>query len=846
MNFSLSLKNSSFSPAFIFLIALSLLSSCAQEKLVWDLAKVPVVRTGSPTEIKHNSLRLSAQLESSEKFKEKGFCIAQTPNPTIKENRFLVDSGSASYSGLLRNLWADTLYYIRAYASNATGTGYGNAVEVKTLPGFCPVLQTILTVLSNGDKDLESGGIIIDDGGYPITAKGICWSDQPVPIAGPGNSTNEGKGREDFTSSINGLQPGKTYFIRAYATNKAGTCYGNVVSTKTQVTIPVVSTNPISTLSSATAIGGGNITFDGGGSITARGICWSTSPNPTTNLSTKTNNGPGTGSYSSNLTGLIPNTTYYVRAYAINSAGTAYGNQVSFTTQPVGLPVISTTDVTAITTNSAISGGNISSDGGGNITARGVCWSISQNPTIALSTKTNDGTGSGIFSSSLTGLSPNTTYYVRAYAVNNLGTSYGDQKMFTSTPINLATITTTAIIDVSTSSASSGGNISAAGGTSITARGICWSTSQNPTIALNSKTNNGTGDGIFVASMTNLNPNTTYYVRAYATNSAGTAYGNQINFTTNSVQLPAVSTTVISAITSSTASSGGTISSDGGGTITAKGVCWSTSQNPTISLPTKTNNGSGITGFGSNISGLFPGTTYFVRAYATNSAGTSYGQQISFNSVLADIEGNVYTSVTIGTQVWMRENLKTSKYRNGDFIPTSLSASQWTSTNMGAYEIYNNDPINNNYYGKLYNWYAVADARGLCPVGWHIPTDYEWYILENFVDPTINDPNLTLFRGIDIGQKLKAVSNLWNNTFANNLSGFSALPGGYRSTNSSATFYQLSNSGYWWSLSEDNLTNCGTAGGGCAWYRTLFSQNSYSVRQSTGKRNGYSVRCLKD
>ncbi len=827
MNKYLSIKTSS-GYLFVFLLfAQYFLSGCAREKFVWDLAKVPVVRTGSPTEVKHSSFRISAQVEGNEKLNEKGFCIAQTPNPTIKENKVLVDSGSATYSGLLKNLWADSLYYIRAYAINATGTGYSNTIEVKTLPGLCPVLQTNAPVLSNDDKDLTSGGIILDDGGYPILAKGICWSLQPDPVAGQGNSTNEGAGRESFTSQVNGLQPGKTYYIRAYATNKAGTCYGNLVSSNTQVSVPIVSTNTATSITATTATSGGNISFDGGGNITARGICFSTSQNPTTDLGTKTNDGSGDGSFSSNLTGLSPNTIYYVRAYATNSAGTAYGNQLSFTTQPVGLAVISTTDASAVTISSALSGGNITSDGGGNITARGVVWSTIQNPTIALTSKTVDGTGTGSFTSSLTGLSPNLVYYVRAYATNSAGTAYGNQVSFNTPAIVLPTLTTTLPTAIATSSASSGGNITSDGGGAITARGVVWSTIQNPTIALTTKTINGTGTGSFTSNITGLSAGVTYYVRAYATNSAGTAYGNQQTLTTNAV-LATLTTAAISFITTSTASSGGNITSDGGGGISARGVCWSTSQNPTISLMTKTVDGTGAGSFTSNITGLSAGVTYYVRAYATNSAGTAYGNQQTLTTNAVDVDGNTYTTVTIGTQVWMKENLKTSKYRNGSPIPTNLTDAAWNATTTGAYAIYNNNSTNNTIYGKLYNWYAVADPRGLCPTGWHVPSDAEWTTLEDFLG------------GSSVaGGQLKSTSALWTapNTGASNSSGFSALPGGYCSSPSG--YSNIALYGYWWSSTELFPTSD-------AWLRLLGNFNANSGRTTDPKRNGFSVRCLRD
>lgn len=196
------------------------------------------------------------------------------------------------------------------------------------------------------------------------------------------------------------------------------------------VTIPVLTTSVISNITLNGASSGGNITTNGGADITARGVVWSTSPNPTISLTTKTTDGVGVGTFTSNLISLIPNTAYYVRAYASNSAGTAYGNEVSFVTTSIQLPVLTTTAISNITPVSASSGGNITSDGGGSITARGVVWSTTQNPTVALLTKTIDGSGLGMFTSSITSLTSNTQYYVRAYATNSVGTSYGTQIIF--------------------------------------------------------------------------------------------------------------------------------------------------------------------------------------------------------------------------------------------------------------------------------------------------------------------------------------------------------------------------------------------------------------------------------
>jgi hypothetical protein len=189
--------------------------------------------------------------------------------------------------------------------------------------------------------------------------------------------------------------------------------------------VPVITTAEATNITSVSANSGGNITGDGGAAVTARGVCWSTVQNPTIVLSTKTSDGEGSGMFTSAITGLESGIAYFVRAYATNRAGTAYGNQVTFSTSSA-LPSVTTVAVNDILPNSAKSGGMITSDGGSAVTARGVCWSTSPNPTVANS-KTNNGTGAGGYTSSLTGLTEGTNYYARAYATNGTGTAYGDQ-----------------------------------------------------------------------------------------------------------------------------------------------------------------------------------------------------------------------------------------------------------------------------------------------------------------------------------------------------------------------------------------------------------------------------------
>ena len=204
-----------------------------------------------------------------------------------------------------------------------------------------------------------------------------------------------------------------------------------IKDSETNYQVPVLTTSAITNISKSSASSGGNISNDGGVSVTSRGVCWSTNQTPNT-VNSKTSNGTGIGSFSSNLTSLTSNTTYYVRAYATNSIGTGYGQQVSFiTSQNIGIPTITTSSpVLNIKATSASCGGNVTNEGGAAVTAKGSCWSTSSTPTIN-DNKTNDGNGLGSFTSSITGLSAGTTYYVRAYATNSAGTAYGSEINFT-------------------------------------------------------------------------------------------------------------------------------------------------------------------------------------------------------------------------------------------------------------------------------------------------------------------------------------------------------------------------------------------------------------------------------
>ena len=701
-----------------------------------------------------------------------------------------------------------------------------------TLPNIASLASLTtqpVSVLSSSSA--YSGGTISSDGGSSIIQRGVCWSTSPNPTLA-NNFSVDGTGVGSFGSNIIPLQSATLYYLRAYAINSEGTAYGNQLSfttlnPSTSGSLATITTSTVLNTVGLTASCGGNITADGGLAVTARGVCWAIGTTPTINNNI-TSNGAGGGSFTSTLTNLLPNTSYFVRAYATNDAGTAYGITYSLTT--FTLPTVLTNSIISITGLTAISGGNITSDGGTVVTQRGICWSTSPNPTITNNT-TSNGSGIGNFTSNMIGLSPSTTYYVRAYAINIVGVYYGNELTF-STIAQLASISTNSITAISINTAISGGNITSDGGAAVTQRGVCWSINPNPTIA-NNPTSNGSGIGNFTSNMIGLSPLITYYVRAYAINIVGVSYGNEVNFTTIAL-LASVSTNSITSITTNTAISGGNTTSDGGAAVTQLGVCWSTSPNPSISSNT-TSNGIGTGNFTSNMTGLSPSTTYYIRAYAINIVGVSYGNEVSFTTedivtntgAGVSFDGYNYSSIVLGNgQEWMNENLRTTNYANGDPIPNITNNTQWQTLTTGAWTHYNNNSQNEIPYGKLYNWYAASDSRNVCPIGWHVPSNDEWILLVDYLG------GLTV-----AGGKMKSTgTQYWisPNQDATNESGFSALPGGIYTNN----FYSIGVDGCWWASTEVPTDS--------AWLKFIGASGGTLAEGPNFKWFGTSVRCLKD
>lgn len=435
------------------------------------------------------------------------------------------------------------------------------------------------------------------------------------------------------------------------------------------------------------------------------------------------------------------------------------------------------------------------------------------------------------------------------------------------------------------------GKVLTDGSTSINQRGFVYATSHNPTLDNNS-VNNGSGTGEYTSTITELTAGTTYFVRAFATNVNGTYYGNEVAVTTTATTpsvLPSVTTITVTNVTTSEATVRGAVTSDGGENVTQRGFVYGTEPNLPIASSSIVYHGTGVGQYVNLLSSLLSGQTYYVRAFATNSVGTAYGDELTFTTstpspvagdavpcpetpTVTDHEGNVYNTVQIGTQCWTKENLRTTTSPStGTYLIPPAGTSHTCSGKQARW--YNDDsttyaPRN---YGLLYNWLAATDTfnveygetsmngnngfdvffegnrRGICPQGWHLPSHDEWTILTDY----LNSHEEYQSGGI-AGYTAKAIAATidWqeNNTpyavgndlNANNVSGFSALPAGQYWINDDAYVDVYGGTSFWSTTNSNNGAHAKSRYFS-AWMATIdwhdFATNMCSC---------VSVRCLRD
>jgi uncharacterized protein (TIGR02145 family) len=408
----------------------------------------------------------------------------------------------------------------------------------------------------------------------------------------------------------------------------------------------------------------------------------------------------------------------------------------------------------------------------------------------------------------------------------------------------LPVVETLPVTDTAWNYAICGGIVLDEGSSPVTQRGICISTTNPPTVIKNDNSNftvDSLGPGQFTSKIffrgtnINLHPETRY-IRAYATNTQGTAYG-EVRTCFPKFKPPEFAIMNLKGQTSYSASFNVELVEDHINptqTPSELDLCYSTSPEPSIDG----NHISILNNTTYTISNLLPNTTYYVRGYAKNSGGFVYSSEISFTTwegEITDKSGNIYQIKTIGDRTWTVKNLETTKFEDGSNIPLVQDDLLWAATTSSAYCTYTE-------YGKLYNYYAVVDNRNLCPSGWHIPTDDDWKSLELSLGMSQDQANATGLRGTIEGGKLKYVSKStyegWNfpNTGATNSSGFSALGAGYRSNQ--GIFTNKNTSANFWTSTEFDANS--------AWSRSLSLSNTQIIRLNINKGYGFSVRCIKD
>jgi uncharacterized protein (TIGR02145 family) len=602
--------------------------------------------------------------------------------------------------------------------------------------------------------------------------------------------------------------------------------------------LPTLTTTAVTSITSDTATSGGNVTDDGGSDITARGVCWSTATGPTVELTTKTSDGTGSGTFTSAITGLAGNTLYYVRAYATNSAGTAYGNEVSFTTAAFVCGTSTITKSHLASSGVAPVDKTVTYETVSTTLFGGTKCAITQN--LGASDKASSATDTDEASAGW--------YWQfnrkQGYKVADDGTTRTPSTTWDATNDNLSA-TWEAAKDPCTLELGTGWRIPTNIEWFVAIQSGSWNNYDNTYASVLKLHATGyllNSNGLLIArGLAGIYWSSTQYD---VTISSILYFDNRSSYTAGNLKSfgysvrcvrdlsPTLTTTAVTSITSSTATSGGNVTDDGGSTITARGICWSTTTGPTADLTTHTPE-TGTTGeFSSNLTGLNASTLYYVRAYATNSAGTAYGDEVSFTteafvcgtSTISDIENNTYNTVLIGSQCWMKENLKVTKN------PAGTDITRYCYKDSTAYC---------DTYGGLYTWAVMMNGsassstnpsgvQGICPTGWHIPGDAEWTQLTDFLGGESG-----------AGAKMKETGTThWSspNEGATNTSGFTGLPGGCRYTDGSFNF--IGGDGYFWSSSELSATY--------AWYRYLDYYYANVDRGSYTEGLGFSVRCVRD
>jgi uncharacterized protein (TIGR02145 family) len=605
---------------------------------------------------------------------------------------------------------------------------------------------------------------------------------------------------------------------------------------------PLVLTDNPTEISSYSSVAGGIIIEDGGADITSKGICWNTSTDPTTE-DKKIDVPSASLSFSSTIKELTPGTVYFIRAYAGNSAGVSYGQTKSFKT--LGEKALSfANNVSALQPTTATLNGIVNPNSlETRVTFEYGKTTSYENSAAALGSPLTGGENKNV-SADLTQLTPGTTYHFRVKTENPSGTAFSDDMTFT-TPGNIPAAIAIEPYNTDITSSTLNGKVNPNSlETTITFQygttidyGSSANASQNPLSDADNKN--------VSAQITSLSPGTVYHFRIKAENCLGVAYSEDKVFKTLG-QLPSLCAAKVLDISLSTATLSGSVNPQY--LATSVILEWGTTTSYGNSSVSININGHEMVPVSADITGLNPGAVYHFRIKASNELGTSFSPDITFSTDMSDIENNKYNTIVIGNQVWMTENLRSTKYNDGSIIPSITDNEVWRSASSAAYSWYNNDPGNKELYGAYYNWYVVDKSmngnKNVCPSGWHIPIKSEWEVFLNYLSQ-----NGYGFEGNgeSIAKSIAATSGwvstsgeslVGNDQPSNNSSGFNGVPAGTRSYNGS--FAVFSYWAGWWSQTNNYSLSY------TSWYVVITNVDNKPRTIALNQTYGASIRCMKD
>lgn len=881
------------------------------------------VSTGNLSDVQNNAIVCYGNItnDGGSAITHRGFCYGNFEDISLQNNDILIAEENnygnfyaGQYYEQIYNLSANTMYYVRAFAINATDTAYG---EIKT---FTTPSQTDFTCGSSTVND-------VDGNNYNTVQLGTqCWlkenmksthySDGTAITFGSTN-TSSAQGYYYYPNNIqsNMSEYGLLYNYRALAhgavvteddtTLVQGICpigWHVPSNAELQTMLTYVSSNSSFLCNNSSAnIGKALASLTGWNTSTA--TC-SPGNSPSSNNTTGFGLQPAGmfesgsisefGSYAELSTVTTDDDNF--KAYYLYSGG-LYLVSINYSfdkaasvrcirdnginssvSDRVELPTINTTPASELSQSHVVTGGAIVSTGNSDIIRRGVCWSNTENPSVDANTDVPCGIGNGTFTATLTGnFIPDTIYYVRAYAQNDAGIVYGNQVSFVvpltaivpdTTQSTLPAVELDSIRDITNNSAECEGRITFAGNSPVTAYGFCWSsTSVEPTLS-DAHSTNSTNVVVLSDILSNLNRNTQYHVRAYATNASGTSYSSTKNFTTGvcaflldlsggsdgwqGATLTAIEGSHTQVFTLENDYANESFNSFGG----TVNFVWRHSDDQEADESARfaisrnyDDNAGDVVIFDCDPQAVYS-NLHTDTLFRTNCAANPTSVLSCGTTPVYDYDGNLYHTVRIGSQCWMKENLKATHYSNGVTIP-------YAGTSTASYRYPNNNEQNKFAYGLLYNWQAAmngqssssatAIVQGACPSGWHVPTYREFSSLISYMylHPTYYCNNHAQYiakaLAANTGWQSSTVScSPGNDQSSNNESGFSALPAGFVYASGLAANYYSSL--YLWNTSMVNQSS------GC--YFTMSNASptvsNYSANDVTSyPTSSYlSVRCI--